>query len=70
MDWTKEQKQAIVTSNVSVKSSTKFIAKTLDRVKKGSTVVVISIDDKYAKIRTVILFFFTRNLYKKKQDPM
>ena len=48
----KEQKKAIVTSNVSVKSSTKFIAKTLDRVKKGSTVVVISTDDKYAKIRT------------------
>ncbi len=48
----KEQRKAIVTSNVSVKSSTKFIAKTLDRVKKGSTVVVISTDDKYAKIRT------------------
>lgn len=30
----KEQKKAIITKNVAVKSSTKFIAKTIDRVKK------------------------------------
>ena len=48
----KEQKKAIITKNVAVKSSTKFIAKTLDRVKKGSYVVVVSEDNGYAKIRT------------------
>ena len=48
----KEQKKAIITKNVAVKSSTKFIAKTIDRVKKGSYVVVISEDKGYTKIRT------------------
>lgn len=48
----KEQKKAIITKNVAVKSSTKFIAKTIDRVKKGSYVIVISEDNGYAKIRT------------------
>ena len=48
----KEQKKAIITKNVAVKSSTKFIAKTVDRVKKGSYVVVVSEDNGYAKIRT------------------
>ena len=48
----KEQKKAIVTSNLSVKSSTNFIAKTIDRIKKGATVVVISNEGKYSKIRT------------------
>lgn len=48
----KEQKKAIVTKNVAVKSSKNFIAKTVDRVKKGSYVVVISEEKGYAKIRT------------------
>lgn len=48
----KEQKKAIITKNVPVKSSTKFIAKTVDRVKKGSYVVVISEENGYARIRT------------------
>ena len=47
-----EQKEAIVTSNLAVKSSTNFIAKTLDRIEKGDTVVVISSDGKYSRIRT------------------
>ena len=47
-----EQKKAVVTSNLAVKSSTNFIAKTLDRIKKGDTVVVISSDGKYSRIRT------------------
>ena len=48
----KEQKKAIITKDAAVKSSTKFIAKTVDRVKKGSYVIVISEDKGYAKIRT------------------
>ena len=48
----KEQKKAIITKDVAVKSSTKFIAKTIDRVKKGSYVIVVSEDNGYAKIRT------------------
>jgi glycoside hydrolase family 18 len=48
----KEQKKAIITKNVVVKSSTKFIAKTIDRVKKGSYVIVVSKDKGYTKIRT------------------
>ena len=48
----KEQKKAIITKEVAVKSSTKFIAKTVDRVKKGSYVIVVSEDKGYAKIRT------------------
>ena len=48
----REQKKAIVTSNVSVRSSTKLIAKTLERIKKGDTVIVISEKDGYTKIRT------------------
>ena len=32
--YNKEQKRAIVSSNLPVKSSTNFIAKTVDRVKK------------------------------------
>lgn len=49
---TKEQKKAIVTKNVSVKSSKKFIAKTVERIKKGSYVVVVSEENGYARIRT------------------
>lgn len=48
----REQKQAIVKSNVSVKSSTNFIAKTIDRIKKGDTVIVISSEGGYSRIRT------------------
>ena len=48
----KEQKKAIVTKNVAVKSSTKFISKTIDKVKKGSYVIVVSEDKGYTKIRT------------------
>lgn len=48
----KEQKKAIITKNVAVKSSKKIIAKTVDRVKKGSYVVVVSEQKGYTKIRT------------------
>ena len=48
----KEQKRAIVSSNLPVKSSTKIIAKTVDRIKKGESVIVVSTDKGYAKIRT------------------
>ena len=48
----KEQKKGIITKNVSVKSSTKFISKTIDKVKKGSYVIVVSEDKGYTKIRT------------------
>ena len=48
----REQKQAIVKSNLAVKSSTNFIAKTVDRVEKGDTVIVISSENGYSRIRT------------------
>ncbi len=48
----KEQKRAIVSSNLPVKSSTNIIAKTMDRVKKGESVRVVSSDKGYTKIRT------------------
>lgn len=48
----KEQKKAIITKNVSVKSSKKLIAKTVDRIKKGSYVIVVSEENGYARIRT------------------
>ena len=48
----KEQKKGIITKNTAVKSSTKFIAKTVDRIKKGDYVIVISEGKKYTKIRT------------------
>ena len=47
-----EQRKAIVTSNLAVKSSTNFIARTVDRIEKGNTVIVISSDGNYARIRT------------------
>ncbi len=50
---TKEQIKAVVTGNISVKASKKFIARTVDRVKKGECVIVIEKnEDGYAKIRT------------------
>lgn len=48
----KEQKRAIVTSDVAVKSSTNFISKTVDRVKKGDSVIVVSSNNGYTRIRT------------------
>ena len=48
----REQKKAIVNSNVAVKSSTNFIAKTVDRVKKGENVIIVSSENGNAKIRT------------------
>lgn len=50
--YDKEQKRAIVSSDLPVKSSTNFIAKTVDRVKKGDIVILISSEKGYAKIRT------------------
>lgn len=48
----REQKKSIVTGNVSVKSSMNLIAKTVDKIKKGNYVIVISSDKGYTKIRT------------------
>lgn len=48
----REQKKAILNSNVSVKSSKNLIAKTIDKVKKGDSVIVISNDGEFAKVRT------------------
>ena len=48
----REQKKAISNGNLAVKSSTNFIAKTVDRTKKGDYVIVISDDGKNARIRT------------------
>ena len=49
---TKEQKKAIITKDVAIKSSKRFVAKTVDRVKRGSYVIVISEENGYTKIRT------------------
>ena len=46
------QVKAVVNTNVSVKSSTNFIAKTVDRVKKGELCYLISEENGKAKIRT------------------
>lgn len=48
----REQKKAIITKDVAVKSSKNFIAKTVDRAKKGSYVIVVSEENGYARIRT------------------
>ncbi len=48
----REQKRAIANSSVSVKSTTNFISKTVDRIKKGDCVIVVSSDKGWAKIRT------------------
>lgn len=47
-----EQKKAIVNGNTAVKSSTNFIAKTVDRIEKGEYVIVISQSGNYSRIRT------------------
>ena len=48
----KEQKKAVVSANSSIKSTKKFIAKTVARLKKGECVIIISNENGYAKIRT------------------
>ena len=48
----KEQRKAVVTSSLAVKSSTNFIARTVDRVKEREAVIVISSDGGYSRIRT------------------
>lgn len=48
----REQKKAVVTSNIAVKSSTNFIARTVDRLEKGETVVVISSENGVSRVRT------------------
>ena len=48
----REQKQAITTSDLAVKSSKNIIAKTIDRVEKGENVVVISSENGYSRVRT------------------
>ena len=48
----REQKRAIVNSNCAVKASSNFIAKTVDRVKKGDAGIVVSSDKGYTKLRT------------------
>ncbi len=48
----REQKRAIVSSNLPVKANTNIVAKTVDRIKKGDSVIVVSSDKKYAKVRT------------------
>ena len=48
----REQKKAIVTTDIAVKSSTNFIAKTVDRVKKGDSVIVVSTNNGSTRIRT------------------
>lgn len=48
----REQKRAIVNKNSSVKSSTNFISRTVDRVDKGEAVIVVSSENGYSKIRT------------------
>ena len=48
----KEQRKVVVTSSLAVKSSTNFIARTVDRVKEREAVIVISSDGGYSRIRT------------------
>ncbi len=48
----KEQKRAIVSSNIPVKSSTNIIARTVDRIQKGESVIVVSSDKGKTKVRT------------------
>ena len=48
----RELKKAIVNSDVSVKSTSEFISKTTDRIKKGDSVIVVSYKDGTSKIRT------------------
>ena len=50
---TRKQVQAQVSKNVSVKSQAKTLCRTVDKVKKSDTVIVVSVtDDGWAKVRT------------------
>lgn len=48
----RELVKADVTKNISVKYNTKFITKTVDKLKQGSKVIIISEKDGYSRIRT------------------
>lgn len=48
----REQKKAIVAKDVTVRSSKRFLSKNIERIKKGSYVIVISNENGYARIRT------------------
>ena len=48
----KEQKRAIISSDAAVKSSTGFISKTVERVKKGESAIIIASENGKTKIRT------------------
>lgn len=48
----RELVKADVTKNISVKYNTKLISKTVDKIKQGSKVIVISEKDGYSRIRT------------------
>ena len=48
----KAQDKATVVKSSSIKSTTKFISKTIDRIGKGEEVVVISTGENYAMVRT------------------
>ena len=48
----RKQSKAIVSKNLPVKSGVGLISKTIDKVKKGDIVIVISSGEKYSKIRT------------------
>ena len=48
----RKQSKAIVSKNLSVKSGVGLMSKTIDKVKKGDIVIVVSTGEKYAKIRT------------------
>lgn len=49
----REQKKAMVSKDTAVKKTTGFVSKTIDRIEKGSYVIVVSkTDDGWTKIRT------------------
>ena len=48
----REQKKALAKESVSVKATTNFISKTVDRIEKGDNVIIVSSNDDYTKIRT------------------
>lgn len=51
--YSREQKQAICNKNLSVKWKKTGFSRTVDKVKKGESVIVIEKDEKWAKIRTM-----------------
>ena len=48
----REQIKGIVSGNVSLKSSTRFLSKTIDKIKKGDDVIVVDKGKKFSKVRT------------------